>query len=252
MERDFFKLHASPLTVMLQCATPELAIKRIRNAGCLGAEAFSLQTESLEREYQNPEVYQWIFKEMRGRPVYVTHYRGAKNKGKSDEELAEGLITLAECGATLVDVMGDLFAKHPEELTDDETAIQKQMKLIDTLHEKGAKVLMSSHVLRFIPAERVLEIALEQKRRGADIIKIVTGANTMEEQLENMRIITLLKEQLGAPFLLLCNGQCTLLRRLGWKLGNCMTLCVYEHDAFSTISQPLLSTMKTVRDNLDF
>ena len=252
MERDFFELNASPLTVMLQCATPELAIGRIRNANGLGAEAYGLQTESLLTEYQTPEVYRQILKEMGPRPAYVTHYRGGKNQDKSDEELAEGLVTLAECGAALIDVMGDLFAKHPEELTDDEAAIQKQINLIDTLHEKGAKVLMSSHVMKFIPAERVLEIAMEQKRRGADVIKIVTRADTMAEQLENMRMITLLKEQLGAPFLYLCGGECTLLRRLGWRLGNCMSLCVYEHDAFSTPAQPLLSTMKTVRDNLDF
>ncbi len=249
---DFFKYHASPLTVMLQCKTPEVAIGRIRNANSLGAEAYGLQAESLEREYQTPEVYKKIFGEMKGRPAYVTFYRGASNKGRSDEELAEGLITLAESGAALCDVMGDLFAKHPEELTDDKDAIEKQMKLIDALHERGAKVLMSSHTGTVLPAERVLEMALEQKRRGADVIKIVTRADTMAEQLESMRIITLLKEKLGAPFLYLCGGECTLLRRLGWRLGNCMSLCVYEHDAYSTPVQPLLSTMKTVRDNLDF
>jgi len=252
MKRDFFKYHASPLTVMLQCATPELAIGRIRNANGLGAEAYGLQTESLSAEYQTPEVYKKIFGEMNGRPVYVTHYRGGKNKGKSDEELAEGLLTLAESGATLIDVMGDLFDKHPEELTENQEAIGKQMKLIEALHEKGTMVLMSSHTGTVLSAERVLEMAMEQKRRGADIIKIVTRADTMEDQLECLRTITVLKEKLGAPFLYLCGGECTLLRRLGWRLGNCMSLCVYEHDAFSTPVQPLLSTMKTVRDHLDF
>jgi 3-dehydroquinate dehydratase len=81
--------------------------------------------------------------------------------------------------------MGDMFCPHPEELTDAPDAIKKQTELIDLLHSKGAEVLMSSHVLKFTPAERVLEIALEQKRRGADIIKIVTGADSMEQQLEN-------------------------------------------------------------------
>ena len=31
-----------------------------------------------------------------------------------------------------------------------------------------------------------------------------------------------------------------------------MTLCVYEHDALSTIAQPLLSVAKEIRDNLGF
>ena len=173
-------------------------------------------------------------------------------RAMSDEELAEGLLTLAKNGATLCDVIGDLYSPHPEELTDDAEAIRKQMNLIEKLHERGAQVLMSSHILKHTPAERVLEVAAEQKRRGADVIKIVTGAKTMEEQIENLRITTLLKKELGAPFLFLSGGTCSLHRRLGLKLGCCMALCVYEHDAFSTASQPLLSTMKAIRDEIDF
>ena len=82
------------LTVMLQCQTPEVAIGRIRNANCLGADAYGLQIESLLREYQTPEIFEKIFKEMNGRPVYVTNYRKAQNKGRTDEELAEGLLLI--------------------------------------------------------------------------------------------------------------------------------------------------------------
>ncbi len=240
------------LTVMLQCETPETAIERIRNANCLGADAYGLQVESLKREYHTPETYKRIFDEMKGRPCYVTNYRYYSNDGLSDDELAEGLITLAESGATLCDVMGDYFCRHPEEITDDKDAIRKQMELIDKLHLLGAEVIMSSHICKFTPAERVMEVALEQKRRGADIIKIVTGAETMEEQVENLRITDLLKRELGAPFLFLSGGESTLHRRLGLKLGCCMCLCVYEHDHLSTAAQPLLSTMKTIRDSIDF
>ena len=246
-------LSSNPLlTVMLQCNTPEVAIGRIRNANCLGAEAYGLQAESLLPEYQTPEVFKKIFSEMGGRPVYVTNYRGAHNKGKTDEELAEGLLTLARSGATLCDVMGDYFCPHPEELTDDQSAIEKQMVLIDQLHGEGAEVLMSSHVLKFTPAERVLEIAREQVRRGADIVKIVTGAETMEQQIENLRITDLLKRELGAPYLFLSGGKSSIHRRLGMKLGCCMGLCVYEHDHLSTKAQPLLTTLKTIRDGIDF
>ena len=158
------------LTVMLQCRTPEVAIGRIRNALHLGADAFGLQVESLLPEYQNPETYQRIFKEMRGKPAYVTNYHSSSNKGKSDEELAEGLLTLADCGATLCDVQGDLFAPHPLQMTEDAAAIEKQIALIDAIHSKGAEVLMSAHTNCYLPGEKVLELAMEQKRRGADII----------------------------------------------------------------------------------
>ena len=232
------------LTVMLQCRTPEVAIGRIRNARHLGADAFGLQVESLLPEHQNPEVYRRVINEMRGKPAYVTNYHSSANKGKSDGELARGLLTLADCGAALCDVQGDLFAPHPLQMTEEQDAIEKQMALINAIHEKGAEVLMSAHTGCFLPSEKVLELALEQKRRGADIIKIVTDAADMQEQLENLKTVDLLKRELGAPFLFLCGGECGLLRRLGTKLGCCMALCVYEHDALSTPGQPLLTVMK--------
>ncbi len=252
MQNAFLDENAGLLTVILQCEELNVAISRIRNANCLGAEAYGVQIESLKPEYRNADVYKRLFKEMKGRPCYVTNYRGKNNLGKTDETLAQELLELSQCGAALCDVMGDLFCKHPEELTEDPVAIEKQMKLIDELHQQGSAVLMSSHIRKFRPAERVLEMALEQKRRGADIIKIVTGANSMEQQIENIRITDLLKRELGAPFLFLSTGECSIHRRLGVKLGCCMGLCVYEHDEQSTATQPLLSTMKTVRDNLDF
>lgn len=250
MNNKFLTSEKPLLTVMLQCETPETAIGRIRNANGLGADAYGLQAESLKPEYQNDEVYKKLFAEGAGRPFYATYYRCAHNAGKSDEELADGILKLADCGADLCDVIGDLYDKQPDELAKDETAIKKQMELIDKLHEKGSKVLMSSHIIKFTEAERVLEVALEQKRRGADIIKIVTSANGMEQQIENLRITNYLKENLDAPFLYLSVGDCSIHRRLGMSLGCCMALCVYEHDALSTPAQPLLQTMRTIRDSV--
>ncbi len=252
MKPTFLNREKPLLTVMLIGDNPDVLIGRIRNALCDGAEAFCLQTEYLKPEYRNPEVFEQLIREMRDRPCYVTNYRGRNNSDTSDEVLAEGLITLARCGANLCDVPGDHFCKHPQQLTDDPDAIRKQMELIDKLHAEGAEVLMSSHIFTFTPAERVLEVALEQKRRGADVVKIVTGADTMEQQIENLRITDLLKRELGIPFLFLSGGQCSLHRRLGIHLGCCMALCTYEHDALSSFPQPLLRIMKDVRDNQGF
>ena len=252
MSKTFLNHETPLLTVMLQCETPEVAIGRIRNANCLGADAYGLQVESLRPQYRNPDTYKRLFNEMKGRPCYVTNYRKKGSECETDDVLAEGLLELAQSGATLVDIMGDLFCRHPEELTEDTEAIEKQMKLIQEMHTAGAEVLMSSHILKFTPAERVLEVALEQKRRGADIIKIVTGAESMEQQIENLRITDLLKRELGAPFLFLSGGESSLHRKLGIKLGCCMALWVYEHDHLSTAPQPLLSTMKMIRDMIDF
>ena len=252
MNKSFLNHEKPLLTAMLQYNTPDLTIGAVRNGLSVGVEAFGLQIESLDAEYKNIDTYKKLFAEMKDRPVYVTNYRGGSNEGKTDELLAEEMLSIADAGATLCDVMGDMFSRHPEELTDNPEAIEKQIAYIDELHKRGAEVLMSSHVLKYTPAERVLEIALEQKRRGADIIKIVTGADNMEQQIENLKITDILKRELGAPFLFLSGGECSIHRRMGMKLGCCMCLCVYEHYARSTPTQPLFSIAKTVRDDLGF
>ena len=239
---------------MLQADNPD----RIRHLIDLslpeGAEAFGMQFCKLLPEYRSKQTYRELFEYAKDMPVYVTNYRKKRyvpDADKDDDVYAAELIEIAECGATLCDVMGDYFDACEGELTMDEKAIEKQMKLIDALHARGAEVLMSTHVLKFTPAERVLQIALEHQRRGADICKIVTGAENMEQQIENMRILNLLKENLKIPFLFLAGGDSYIFRRIGGALGNCMSLCVYEHDEFSTKSQPILRDMKQIRNLLE-
>lgn len=252
MSRGTFLKHEKPLLVcMVQANTPERIKELIEQSLPEGAEAFGMQFCRLKPQYRTPQTYRELFASAAPLPVYVTNYRTAENDGKCDELLADELLELAECGATLCDVMGDCFDPCEGELTMNEEAVQKQMALIDGLHARGAEVLMSSHVRKFTPAERALEIALEHQRRGADISKIVARANTMEEQIENLRIIHLLKKSLKIPFLFLVGGECRILRRIGGSLGNCMNLCVHEYDALATSTQPLLKNAKAIRDNME-
>jgi 3-dehydroquinate dehydratase len=249
---DFFCAGNPLLTVMIQSPDPDRAIATVRKAIPAGAEAFAIQADKLKREHQNPEAYKRIFQAMQGFSIYATYYRNGENTGKTDEELASGLIDLARSGASLVDVMADYFDPSPDELSMDPGAIQRQKDLIGKVHACGAKVLMSSHACRFLPAERVLAMALAQQSRGADYVKIVTGAQTVEEEVENLRITHLLHEHLAVPFLFLSSGRCKLHRRIGPLLGCSMYLCVYEHDALSTSAQPVLSYIKAVRDHFEF
>ncbi len=249
MTKPTFLTYDRPLlTCMVQADNPERIKELIRLSLPEGAEALGMQFCQMKEEYRSRDTYKELFEYAEELPVYVTNYRYGFNQNKSDEELAEGLLELAECGATLCDVMGDMFDKQDDELARDAAAIDRQMRLINELHDRGAEVLMSSHVFKFTPAERVLEIAFEQQRRGADIVKIVTGAENMEEQIENLRIINLLKENLKVPFLFLTGGECHISRRIGACLGNCMSLCVYEHDELATPSQPLIRDMKMIRE----
>ena len=250
MKVGFLK-HENPLlTVMVQAETPKRVEELIDKSLPEGAEAFGMQFCRMQPAYRNKETYKELFAYTKGKPVYVTNYRQGYNEGKTDVRLAEELIELADCGATLCDVIGDLFDKQPDELADDREAVKRQMKLIDKLHQKDVEVLMSSHIYNFTPADRVLQIALAHQERGADICKIVTGADTMEQQLENLKIVNMLKEHLKIPFLFLSTGECRILRRIGGLLGCCMYLCVQEHDNLATPDQPLLKPLKAIRDNM--
>lgn len=250
MKKSFLGCKRPLLTCMVQADNPD-RIKELIDASIPeGAEAIGMQFCKLKTEYRNEKTYRELFA-YTDLPVYVTNYRNhVSNVEKNDDTLAAELLKLAECGATLVDVMGDYFDACEGELTMNKDAIKKQIHLIDELHGRGAEVLMSSHVLKFTPAERVLEIALEHERRGADICKIVTGAENTEQQIENLRIINLLKENLKIPFLFLAGGECRILRRIGGSLGCCMYLCVHEYDELATKSQPLLRDMKILRELL--
>ncbi len=254
MTKPTFLGHSEPLyCCMIQTRTPDNAFSTIRRAIDGGCTAFGFQQCQLEHEYRTESTIRSIFEAMEGRPVYVTNYRGGRNTGMTDDEIADGLVTLVERGATLCDIMGDLFCRHPLELTDDAGAIDKQRRLIDRIHQAGGEVLMSSHVLKYTPAEEVLRIALEQQKRGADIVKIVTAANSEAEQLENLRITSLLKETLDVPFLFLSGGtHYALHRMIGPMLGCVMYLCVQEYDELATKSQPLLADVRAVREHFPY
>lgn len=251
MRQEFWKKGTSRLMVMTQAEEPERIKTLMEKSRFEGAEGFGIQLEQLQECYQKEEIYRELISYTKELPSYVTNYRTQKNTKKTDEELAEGILKAAECGADLCDIMGDYFDQQPGEMTYEKTAVKKQIELIEKLHEKGAQVLMSSHIYQFTPAEEILRIALAQQSRGADICKIVSGAETMEQQIENLKIVHMLNKELKIPFLFLSNGMCGLLRKIGGELGCCMYLCVYEHDSFATPEQPLLKNMKLIRDAMN-
>ncbi|MBQ8351447.1 MAG: type I 3-dehydroquinate dehydratase [Clostridia bacterium] len=251
MKATFLSKEQPMLTTMVQANTPDEVIALIGRAIPAGAEALGIQTCRFAPELQTEETYKRIFAAAKGLPTYVTHYRGRGNEGKSEDELAAGMLEIAAAGATLVDVMGDLFCPHTDELTDNPRAVRKQKKLIKELHERGAEVLMSSHTHKYLPPARILEIALAQQARGADIVKIVTKADYPEQEIELMATSLLLKKHLKVPFLLLCGENHRIIRRIGPMLGSCMWLCVLEYDECATKAQPLLADVKAIREKFE-
>ena len=234
--------------------TPSEAIYNIKNCIYAGADGIAVQLCKMEKQYKTKEELSRVFAAAAGRPIYVTNYRWSENADRTYEECAEELVMAMEAGGTLADVPGDFFCEDKEyQMTDNEEAIEKQMALIDRLHKMGKEVLMSAHVFRFLPAEKVLEIAKEQVRRGADIVKIVAGANSEEEEMENLRITALLKKELSVPFIFLAAGtHSKILRMIGPMLGCFACFAVYEHDSNAVLTQPTVAAAKAVRDNFDY
>lgn len=251
MKKSFLGNTSPFITQMVQVPTPAIAKQKIKYGVENGATAIGFQMSWLERKYHTEKDVSSIIKCAKDKPFYFTNYRGKFNEGDSDEELMDGLLLGLKCGATIVDVMGDTFDPSPEELTTNPKAIKRQMELIDKVHKLGGEVLMSSHVYEFRNADRVLEIALAQQSRGTDVVKIVTGANSIEDEIKNLEICRLLKQELKVPFLFLSSGDYSYLHRtVGPALGVNMWLCFDKYDEHTYPGPPLLEDVIKIKQGL--
>ena len=242
-----------PLLVsMVQEETLEGALDSIADGLYGGAEAFGIQLEDLLPEYRDLETLKKIFAACMGRPIYITSYRVRHSAGFTDEQCLELLLRGAEAGADLCDIMGDAFDHQPYELTFNEEAIAKQKEYIDRIHAMGKQVLISSHTHTHLTMDEVLLYAHAQKARGADVVKIVNLANGREELQESVNTIFRLQNEMeGTPFLFLTSGSgASIIRQTGPLFGVCMYLCAPWYRKGYTRQQPLLRSMKQVRDNL--
>lgn len=252
MKPTFLK-YAKPLLVaMVQEQTPEDMIQTICNALYDGAEAFGIQLENLLPEFRTEETLARIFSYCENKPIYITSYRGSNSRGLSDDECVALLLMGVRAGATLADVMGDLYHPEPIQITYDPTAIEKQKALIAGIHEMGAEVLMSSHFGRFIDVEETHRHAMAQQERGVDIVKIVNHSQNEEQQIANFNTIYRLNKELNVPFLYLANGKKSkLVRQMGPAFGVCMYLCMNSyHLPVNSKEQPVLRAMHTIRENM--
>lgn len=242
--RNFLVGGRPTFTMMIQAREKSRVMELIERGKAGGADAFGLQLEQLLPKYRTEAHLRDMFSAMDGKPVYVTDYRTMLNTDMTDEELIAELECAAACGAALIDVMGDMYAPTPLQMTDDPIAAEKQKALIRHFHDLGAGVLMSSHTACFRPEDVVLSMIEEQHRRGADICKVVTSADTWDEFYENVRISERLA-RLPYPSLFLCNGErCRRHRLFAPFLTDSLCLCVAEQDDLSTRSQPLLADVR--------
>lgn len=242
MKASFIRSNKPLKTAMIQVKTADEAIAAIESGLKQGADAFGWQLECLNADQINQKTLENVFSAGCGMPFYVTNYKWASGGDKPEEQYFDELLLALKCGATLIDMPGDSFSPAPDQLTYNEQAIRKQIEFSQKVHDLGGELLISSHVPDFRSEDYVLGMAFEQKRRGADIAKIVTFSHDDEQLTDNLKTTVRLRETLGIPFLFLSGGEkCRLHRLAGPLLGACMWLCVAYRAPITTPPQPLLS-----------
>lgn len=253
MKATFLEYEKPLLTALVLCTTPEEYISKIKASEAEGADAFGLQLCKLKREYRTNDTLRDIFAACGGKPIYVTSYRADASAGFSDEECMDYLLQMADCDATLCDVMADCYCPTPGEITWDETAVRRQKELADELHRRGSEVLFSTHTDAYLTPEENLKIAMAQAERGADIVKIVHNTTSEDQMAECIESMNLIRKNVDKKFLYVVGGPCyKLIRQAGPNLGACMYLCVQSMGPMDAAVAPILKDIKLVRDHMIF
>jgi len=251
MRPSFLNKPYPVVTGIMDGETPQALIAESRNSEFDGAQGIAISLSTLKLEFRNPETLKSIVSSV-NLPFMFYFYRNDKwNASSDDDSRQELLLTAAEVGAAMIDVMGDLYAPSPMEITHSQSAIDKQRHLIDKIHAKGADVVISSHMPIARTTEQVLEHLRELEARGPDVVKIVTTVNTEEELAEAFRTTMTLKRELKTPFIHLCNGKFSRPHRfLCPALGVSILFAVHRYAECSGMTQPTIRAMRAVLDNL--
>jgi hypothetical protein len=246
------RLQTPYLAAIVAEATPEQTIACILNCEHEGTEAFVVDLAPWERDRLTPGELSRVF-HCTGRPMMPLCYRsGNLAADKIDEDARAELMLLAiDAGAAACDIMGDMYDPSPRERTRDERAIEKQKRLIDRIHAKGAEVLMSSHAQEeFLTGEEVLDHLSDFASRGVDIPKIIVRADSEDELLEAFRTTVLLKRKLNTPFVHLCSGKYGRLQRyVAPSLGAALTFGMQDSVQGP---QPIVSSARRVLNELNW
>lgn len=252
LKKSFFNRQQTAVTLLMKGGSVDEMIACARAAEFEGADGIAVELCDLPPEQRTAENFRRLMDAVH-LPFMFILYRNDRWLKDNDEERQKYLLSAAENGAEVIDVMGDLFDPSPFELTRNPIAIEKQKRLIEEIHARGAKVVMSSHMSNdFRTAEQVLEHLQEQSSRGADILKIVTGVNNEGQLTEAIRTTMLLNRELKKPFIHLCNGSFSRLHRfIGPKLGVSIAFAVHDYQSPSLLyTQPTIRALKTVLQNL--
>jgi len=252
MRGSFFGHDTTVVTALFHIdGDMEKNLALIRLSAANGAQGIALQLEDMPAEMRTADNYRRLMDAAPELPFMFISYRTDKWFGDDDGERQKCLLLAAETGAEAIDVMGDLYAPAAFELTFAPAAVARQKDLIRAIHDRGAKVVMSSHTTQARTAGEILAHLREQSSRGADILKIVTRADTEEELTEAFRTTMLLRRALDKPFNQLCSGKFSRPHRyLGPKFGLAVAFATPEEKPGAV--QPSVRSLRTVLDTIDW
>lgn len=129
----------------------------------------------------------------------------------------------------------------------------KADRVIDTSREDLAEVIMSSHIQRARRCDEVVQQMLAIEKRGCDIAKIVTVADTEDEFVDAIKTTLALRRTLKVPFIHLCSGAFARPQRLlGPTLGSMLTFCVQRYSSDYISVQPPVVNMLAALKNLNW
>ena len=262
------EISAPAIAGVIREKTSTAAIAEIRNCMYDGADMIDLHLSCLGTD--DVDTLRRIVNSTK-LPILALNYNSTvswKDCGLTEEERVESFLRAVEAGVAGVDMQGYTFhapSKNefcgedkysftkgtPKEVVTDPVIISKQSEFIETVHSKGAEVLLSCHPGIAMNSTQVVELALFLEKRNPDIIKIVTSATNEDEMLEAIKTMLLLKKEVKTPVSYHTNGKFGgLTRILNPALGGQIAFCVDRFSESSTMEQLDLKTAKTVIENI--
>jgi 3-dehydroquinate dehydratase type I len=166
------------------------------------------------------------------RPVIVT-YRSVKEGGQGTHDpltIVSYLKSAADANAACIDVELSMPAKLRNEIIK---------------NRKNSRIIISTHIMEYTPPEGDLLFLLDESIRvGGDIVKIVTMARSIED---NLRMLELVSEagEMGADIIAFCMGPLGRMSRVFSPLmGGYLTFASLEEGEESAAGQILVQEMK--------
>ena len=251
MRQTFVGSDKPLITAMIRCKTPEKYIEKIGLSLADGAEAIGVQLEWLECGYRTRSDLENIFSACCGLPVYVTAYRHGESQGLPDEALSALLMLARSSGATMLDVMGDVFFRNTQYgMNVIPVDVARQLELVDSLHEMGGEVMMSACVKGTLKVVEYEMIAADQGTRRADIIGIFNNGVTRGELSNYRKSVERISEMTEKKLQIEIAGEGITFDDMASHPRLCMYRCVQSHGEFDSPDMPLLKKAIAIRDSI--